>query len=238
MTGDSTPALLEELLSMRIEEPGATRSFEAALAEAQGWSDERAEAVSREYRRFLYLAATAGREVTPSRAVDKAWHLHLTYTDHYWGTLCPRILGQPLHHRPSPGGAHESRHYRSQYEDTLALYEGAFGEPAPPSTWPRPAAEPAMEDRRARPAWRVPAALAVLVAFAAAVYAGSVALFVLILLALMFLTMLPVVRGSRLRRGGGSAGAAGSCGGGGLSVGGWGTDCADGAGCGGGCGGD
>ncbi len=45
-----------------------------------------------EYRRFAFLAATAGHPVTPSDAVDQAWHLHLTYSRDYWDRFCP-LLG-------------------------------------------------------------------------------------------------------------------------------------------------
>ncbi|MEA3017250.1 MAG: hypothetical protein QOI38_1972 [Sphingomonadales bacterium] len=122
---------------MRIEDPGASRTFEQALADETGWSEERARAVSREYRRFLYLAAVSGAEVTPSVPVDKAWHVHLCYTRHYWDVLCRRILGRPLHHRPSAGGAAEAGRHRAQYAATLALYFATFGELPPESVWPR-----------------------------------------------------------------------------------------------------
>lgn len=135
-------ALWTLLEQMRIEDAGASRSFEQALAEETGWSEERARAVSREYRRFLYLAAVSDAEVTPSIPVDKAWHLHLSYTRHYWEIMCPDILRRPLHHRPSAGGpAEEARHYE-QYAATLALYLATFGQPAPESVWPRPMGGP------------------------------------------------------------------------------------------------
>ncbi|HEX8365588.1 MAG TPA: hypothetical protein VF603_09935 [Allosphingosinicella sp.] len=142
MSSDSTGvrnpgALWAQLEQMRIEDPGASRSFEQALAEETGWSEERARAVSREYRRFLYLAAISETEVTPSVAVDCAWHLHLCYTRHYWDILCRRIIGRPLHHLPSAGGHAEDARHRQQYAATLALYQSAFGEPAPDSVWPR-----------------------------------------------------------------------------------------------------
>lgn len=143
MTGDNRPtrdpgALWERLSSMRIEEPGAPRSFEAALAEANGWTLRHAAEVSAEYRRFLFLAATSQEPVTPSIAVDRAWHLHLTYTRHYWDTLCRQILGRPLHHEPGTGGASDEARFSHQYAGTLARYEEAFGAPAPANIWPRP----------------------------------------------------------------------------------------------------
>lgn len=142
--GVRDPGALRTLLErMRIEDPEASRSFEQALAEETGWSEDRARAVSREYRRFLYLAAVSGVEVTPSVQVDRAWHLHLCYTRHYWDVLCRQIVGRPLHDGPSAGGAAEDARYRAQYAVTLALYQSTFGEPAPDTIWPRLMEQPA-----------------------------------------------------------------------------------------------
>lgn len=128
-------ALWAALSDMQIPVPGTAASFEEALADRQGWTVGYAERVTDEYRRFLYLAATAGSEVTPSRAVDEAWHLHLTCS-HYREILCGRILGRPLEHRPATGEpAEEERHHR-QYESTVALYERAFLSPPPSDIWP------------------------------------------------------------------------------------------------------
>jgi hypothetical protein len=229
---------------MRIEEPDAGRSFEQALAEEEGWSLARAEAVAAEYRRFLYLAATSDAELTPSRAIDKAWHLHLTYTRHYWEVLCGAIIGRPLHHRPSPGGAIETERFRRQYEDMLARYEAEFGAPPPPAVWPRrsPARRrargwaPAEEDRRGL-VW-----MGVALAFSAGV--GLFAGFWAFVAAAMLCLALALVAGAAKRadrRGSAAAGTGGvgaGCGGA-VSAAGWTGDCGDGgAGCGGGgCGG-
>ena len=90
----------------------------------------------REYRRFLYLAVRAGHPVTPSDAVDQAWHLHLCYTRSYWEELCGEVLGQPLHHGPTKGGRAEGEKFHDWYERTLASYREAFGEAAPATIWP------------------------------------------------------------------------------------------------------
>ena len=56
-----------------------------------------------DYRRFCYLAVAAGHEVTPSDAVDQAWHLHLIYSCDYWEKSCPLVLRADLHHGPTSG---------------------------------------------------------------------------------------------------------------------------------------
>jgi hypothetical protein len=223
--------LWAQLRDMRIEEPGASRTFEQALAEENHWSLGHATAVGGEYRRFLYLAAIAEFELTPSVAVDKAWHLHLTYTRHYWDVLCARILERPLHHIPGSGSEEDEERYGSQYARTLSFYAAAFREQPPESVWPRPQqpAEPAPRRRLSFPA--LLAATLVTGAGTLCIASGGFAAAALIAVG-VGLAMLPLVR--EVERGRGSCGGV-ACGGGG---GGGGSCCAGcGASCGGGCGG-
>lgn len=138
----------------------ASLSFAARLARENGWSAAHAKRVLDEYRRFLFLAATSGHAVTPSDAVDQAWHLHLTYSEDYWNRLCGAVLRRPLHHGPTQGGEGELHRFHRQYAETLASYERIFGESAPIDLWP-PAAQRLREDPKARrvhprDAWIVP----------------------------------------------------------------------------------
>lgn len=127
----------------------AALPFSTRLARENGWRPGHAERVIAEYKRFCFLAVVAGHEVTPSDAVDQAWHLHLTYSRDYWERFCPEILGQPLHHGPTAGGGTESARYFEQYAQTLKSYERIFGEPAPADLWPG-AARRLIEDPKAR----------------------------------------------------------------------------------------
>jgi hypothetical protein len=126
----------------------AALPFARRLARENGWSAAHAERVIEEYRRFCFLAVTAGHEVTPSDAVDQAWHLHLTYTRDYWERFCPDVLGRALHHGPTAGGGAEQARYFEQYAETLKSYERAFGVP-PADIWPD-AARRLIEDPKAR----------------------------------------------------------------------------------------
>jgi hypothetical protein len=74
--------------------------------------------------------------MTPSEAVDQAWHLQPTYTRSYWNDLCGRVLGHPLHHNPTQGGPEEEQRYREQYAATLEAYRAFFGKPPPADIWP------------------------------------------------------------------------------------------------------
>lgn len=130
--------LYARLEAFSIDEEGVARTFVDRLAEENGWSGDYAARVVVEYKRFLLLAVTAGHPVSPSEAVDQAWHLHLCYTRSYWDRLCGEVLGRPLHHLPSEGGAAESRKYVSWYRRTLASYERTFGQAPPADVWPEP----------------------------------------------------------------------------------------------------
>ena len=110
------------------------RSRQGSLAITAGRRAFAARAVE-EYRKFCFLAVHAGHPVTPSDEVDQVWHLHLTYSRHYWDALCRDALEKPLHHGPTQGGVAEDRKFHDWYDQTLASYRGYFGEP-PKDLWP------------------------------------------------------------------------------------------------------
>ena len=85
-------SLWQRIAAHHIGPPDAALSFARRLARENRWSLAYAERVIEEYRRFCYLAMTAGHEVTPSDQVDQAWHLHLTYSRDYWERFCPEVL--------------------------------------------------------------------------------------------------------------------------------------------------
>lgn len=128
--------LCERILGFALDEPGAAFPFSARLARETGWSRDEALRTITEYKRFMALAATAGHEVTPSEAVDAVWHLHLTYTRSYWERLCRDVIGRPVHHEPTRGGAADDHRFREAYAATLGLYEKTFGATPPADLWP------------------------------------------------------------------------------------------------------
>ncbi len=132
----SDSKLWQRLSDHAIGPEMADLSFASRLARENRWSAEHTREVIGEYKRFCYLACTAGHEVTPSDAVDQVWHLHLTYSRDYWQVFCPNILQTDLHHGPTAGGRAERERYYDQYAQTLAVYEDTFGEPPPPDIWP------------------------------------------------------------------------------------------------------
>ncbi len=114
----------------------ASLSFTDRLGRENGWNTQFAERVVDEYRRFCFLAMTAGHPVTPSEEVDQAWHLHLLYSENYWDEFCGGVLGRSLHHGPTRGGPSEGEKYRGWYQETLDSYVRVFGEDPPGDIWP------------------------------------------------------------------------------------------------------
>ena len=129
-------ALLDRILAFDIDGRAASLSFERRLARESGWNVAFARRVVAEYRRFLYLAMTAGHAVTPSDEVDQAWHLHMVYTESYWTRLCGSVLPRPLHHNPTASGKAEDAKFVDWYQRTIETYRAAFGEEPPADIWP------------------------------------------------------------------------------------------------------
>jgi len=140
---DAQQALLARLHAYSPDDPTAPLPYSRRLAEAEGWSHAHALAVIDEYKRFAFLAQVAGHPVTPSHAVDAAWHLHLQYTCEYWDVFCADVLRARLHHMPGTGAPDEGAVYAQRYRDTLDSYRRLFGHEPPESIWPRPADRPA-----------------------------------------------------------------------------------------------
>ena len=259
------PDLRARLQAFTPDEPGVVFPFSARLAQEQGWTRAHAGRVVREYLRFVYLAATAGHPVTPSKRVDEAWHLHLTYTRDYWDELCGRVLGRPLHHEPTRGGSDEDAKFGDWYARTLDSYRTAFAEEPPPDIWPRPASpalapEPPSRRRAARGRPAIAGRFGLVAgglllgggigtaragAFHAAGFSAAGAVGPLVLVALLVYVVAASVtasdpRSPRQRRrdpgGGGDAGCGADAGAGGDS-GGHHGGCGGHSGCGGGCGG-
>lgn len=126
------------LKNFGIDSPNTDLTFVKRLARENGWGLNFAERVFDEYKKFIYLAVTAGHQVTPSDQVDQVWHLHLAYTQSYWINLCEGILKRHLHHGPTKGGRDEDEKYYDWYSRTLASYRQTFGHHPPSDIWPSP----------------------------------------------------------------------------------------------------
>ena len=130
--------LWQSIDAFDFNDPDADSSFTARLAREIGWKPDYASRMVEEYKRFVYLGIRAGHEVTPSDAVDQAWHLHLTYSQNYWDKICKDVLEMPLQHGATKGGKPEAEKYWEQYHRTLDSYQELSGESPPVDIWPSP----------------------------------------------------------------------------------------------------
>jgi hypothetical protein len=97
----------------------------------EGWSLEKANAVEKEYRRFLCLMKLFPEEDTaPLVDVDTFWHYHILDTMKY-AADCEQVFGYFLHHYPhiGLGDSEEEDLARLESGDRMRqLYEATFGE--------------------------------------------------------------------------------------------------------------
>jgi hypothetical protein len=127
----------------------------------EGWSLEHANAVEREYRRFLYLMKKyPDEEAAPLMDVDTFWHYHILDTMKY-AADCEAVFGHFLHHFPYVGlrGEADEEAHRQMGERMRVLYEETFGEDYISATIAWSARAP---ERQAGTAWsaRAPAQIA------------------------------------------------------------------------------
>ena len=128
--------LWSAISTFAFDGPDTQLSFAARLARENNWATRYTERVMAEYRKFIFLCCVTPTGVTPSDAVDQAWHLHLTYTKSYWNDLCHDTLGREIHHNPTRGGASEGQKFDGMYSNSQALYRQYFGEMPPADIWP------------------------------------------------------------------------------------------------------
>jgi uncharacterized protein (TIGR04222 family) len=128
--------LWEKIVEFSFDDQKAAITFSNKLATQQKWSVAYTQRVIEEYRRFIFLCCILPNGASPSKAVDEAWHLHLTYTQSYWIAFCKNTLGKDIHHHPSAGGDQENHKHEQWYAETLALYEEVFGTTPPADIWP------------------------------------------------------------------------------------------------------
>ena len=103
------------------------------VASGEGWSQDRANAMEKEYRRFLCLMKMYPDEDTaPLVDVDTFWHYHILDTMKY-AADCEQVFGYFLHHYPYVGmrGEDDEQFRLDSGERMRALYEATFGEAYP-----------------------------------------------------------------------------------------------------------
>lgn len=118
-----------------IDDPLASVKYSDKLAFHNGWSKDYTKRVIEEYKKFIFLCCVLPGGASPSKPIDEAWHLHLTYTQNYWKEFCEQTLGKEIHHYPSKGGTEEDQRHRSWYDATLEAYQNLFEKEPPEDIW-------------------------------------------------------------------------------------------------------
>lgn len=124
--------LWQRILNFNPDLPLAEYGFSVRLASENGWTANFASKALLEYKKFIYLAATAGEMVSPSEIVDVVWHQHLIFTKSY-AELCA-IAGKNIQHIPSTHSKEDNVRLRQARVRTRQLYNDAFGE-QPKEIW-------------------------------------------------------------------------------------------------------
>lgn len=123
------------ILGFSLDAPDADFPFSKKLAKEENWSADFTRKAIDEYKKFIYLCCILPNGASPSKIVDKVWHMHLIYTQNYWEDFCPNILKRPLHHHPSKGGQSEKMKHTDWFSDTLKNYMMVFQSEAPEEIW-------------------------------------------------------------------------------------------------------
>lgn len=130
------PELWQKINEFEFDNTNSEFNFSSRLARDNNWTIAYSLRVLLEYKRYLYLCCADYGPITPSDAVDQAWHLHLTYTKSYWKDLCQNTLEKEIHHNPTKGGKKEREKYKNCYDATFTAYEAEFGTTPPQDIWP------------------------------------------------------------------------------------------------------
>jgi hypothetical protein len=129
------PALWRRIKDAELVGPSDLDLVEEAMQSLR-WRRPRAEVVTEEYRRFLYLACIARGEIAAPHHVDELWGIHITAGANYAQVIGrgPRYAALPRPALPASRG----EQYAERYDSTRACYRQEFGSEPPPGVWPDP----------------------------------------------------------------------------------------------------
>lgn len=115
-----------------LDEQKGEYDFSTRLASENEWSKNFTSKAILEYKKFMYLAATQQKMVSPSEIVDIVWHQHLLFS-HSYQKFC-EILGKQIQHIPSTHHKKEFSKFKAAKDDTEKTYHDNFGE-LPADIW-------------------------------------------------------------------------------------------------------
>ncbi len=124
--------LWKKVEAFDLEQASVEYGFSTRLAHENFWSKEFTQQAILEYKKFMYLAATADFMVSPSKIIDIVWHQHLIFTQSYHD-LC-ELVGKNIQHVPSTHQEEEYGKFKQAKERTNDFYKKHFGVP-PAAIW-------------------------------------------------------------------------------------------------------
>lgn len=124
--------LWTKIMLFDLDHPVSDYCFSIRLAKENCWSKSFTEKAILEYKKFMYLAATADEMVSPSEIVDIVWHQHLIFSKSY-KEFCAEI-GKYIQHIPSTHNKDKAVKFKECRTRTLKLYMQTFGE-QPKDIW-------------------------------------------------------------------------------------------------------
>jgi uncharacterized protein (TIGR04222 family) len=127
--------LWQRIEAYNTDLPVSDYTFSTRLARENYWTRQFTEKAILEYKKFMYLAATADGMVSPSPVVDAVWHQHLIFTQSYQ-EFC-QLLGKRIEHVPSTRNPEEAEKFRQAKKRTQLLYTETFGK-QPADCWHYP----------------------------------------------------------------------------------------------------
>ena len=107
-------------------------NFEEQLASKHNLTEESAQRLVEEYRRFLYLKAIDGGSLSPSKRVDQAWHLHIETPRGEWSRFCDEVLKCQIVHQTGLSATEA----KSNYARLFDLYRRECNQEPPSDIWP------------------------------------------------------------------------------------------------------
>lgn len=117
--------LWEKIQKFDLDDSEGEYNFTMRLSSENGWTLWFTKQAIDEYKKFMYLAATVGKMVSPSEIIDVVWHQHLIFTQSY-SDFC-QLLGRRIEHIPSTHNKEEKFLFASAKNRTKEEYESVFG---------------------------------------------------------------------------------------------------------------
>lgn len=138
MRFDENP-IWKQIDKFPFDAPNLIETFPARLARKGKWTPEFTDEVIKEYKKFLFLIATAKCILIPPPAIDLAWKLHIDYYPKSWNEICGLALPLSLR-RVVPDSDDNSmpKWDIAHYEHTLELYSQTFHSWPLIEIWPVP----------------------------------------------------------------------------------------------------